>query len=294
MDAPLNQIFSPSSFQELFSTWNHFPDAVLYAGGTGFIREQSRRVPVLPRNLISLDKMDELRRTSRTERYLEIGAMVKLNQIINLGKVVPEVLTCCLQQIASPQIRNQATIGGNICFPSRRLDTSAPLIALDTQYELRTAQSTRWISASRFSSQPEGGPGLKRPRQDSPGPHGFAGQEILTRIRVPMESWTFTSYRKLHVAGSTESGGGILFIMNNQKDILTNIRIIYSGNTILREKNSENMLLGKHLPLDRKNAEAFVDCWRTYLTHGAGNSQPELIKVQIMNFIKIMVQHISD
>ena len=286
-----SQVFFPSGFQELFSTWSRFPDAAACAGGTGFIHTQGKRVPVLRPAIISLDKMDELKKISRTERYLEIGAMVKLNQVINLGKIVPEAITRCLLRIADPQVRNQATIGGNICFPFHKLDTSAPMVALDAQYELRTAQAARWISAARFSSVP--------------GPSALADQEILTRIRIPLEPWTFTWYRKFNAAGSVGSNNNqesILFIMRNQKNILTNIRIVYSGKTILREKNSEAMFLGKRLPVSRKDAETFVDCWRNYLsgieypgTEGSGgDSQTELTKFRIINFIKTMLRHISD
>jgi len=59
--------------------------------------------------------------------------------------------------------------------------------------------------------------------------------------------------------------------MRNQKSILTHIKIIYSGPTILREKNSETMFLGKSLPLSRKDAEASVDCWKTYLSGPEGD-----------------------
>ena len=143
-----SQVFFPSGFQELFSTWNRLNNSVLYAGGTELIRYQGSRAFSFPPNVIFLDKIKELSKISRTERYLEIGAMVKLNQIIHLGKIVPEALTLCLECIGGPQLRNQATIGGNICNPSGRLDASGPMIALDAQYELRTAQSARWISAS--------------------------------------------------------------------------------------------------------------------------------------------------
>jgi len=291
MDAPLSQVFFPSGFQELFSAWNRFPDAVPYAGGTDLIRRQGSRIPILPRNIISLHKLEELGRISRTERYLEIGAMVKLNQIINLGKIVPEIFTLCLKNIAGSQLRNLATIGGNLCNPSRRLDCSAPMIALDAQYELRTAQNARWIAASRFSPQP--------------GPSVLARQELLTRIRVPLEPWTFSCYHKFHTTGSYESEGAILLIMRNEKDILTDIRVVYSGQTVLREKNAETMLSGKHLPLERKDAAVFIDKWKAYLS-GMENAEfflvpdsiektnPELIKTQILNFIDATLMRISD
>jgi len=291
MAIPQSKVFSPTGLQELFSSWNSNPDAVLCAGGTEHIRNQKSRIPPLPRSIISLDKMEELRKISRTERYLEIGSMVKLSKIINMGKIVPEVLIHCLENIADPQLRSQATIGGNICNPYIRMDTSAPMIALDAQYELRSAQSARWVSASRFSSQP--------------GPLSLGNQECLTRIRVPLEPWTFTWYRKFNFSLSSRPGGCILLILRNQKDILTDIRVLYSSQAIFREKNAESMLMGKHLPLDHRDASAFVDAWKNYLSSMPegeniefpgeyGKLSPGLIKAQILRFIESTLLHISD
>jgi CO/xanthine dehydrogenase FAD-binding subunit len=291
----LCQVFSPGSFQELFSVWNRLNDAELYAGGVEISRRRiynkGKRMPLFPRNIIYLGNMEELHKIRRSERYLEIGAMVKLNQIIHLGKIVPDALNHCIKYTAGPQLRNIATIGGNLCNPTRRLDCSAAMIALDAQYELRTAQSSRWIAAARFSSLP--------------GPPVLAAQELLTRIRVPLEPWTFTWYRKLNTLGSNEPGGVILLIIRIQKNILTDIRVIYSGQIILRDKNSETMLTGKDLPLEMKETRAFVERWKTYLTAFGGieksvfpgegvHFNPDLVKAQILNFIESTLMDISD
>ena len=291
MDTPISQVFTPSGMQELFSAWNHFPDAVLYAGGTEHIRNQGRRAPVLPRNIIFLDKLDELRRVSRTERYLEIGAMVNLNQIIQLGRIVPEVLIRCIENIACPQVRNQATIGGNLCNSAMRLDCSAPMVALDAQFELRTTQGSRWIKAESFSSKP--------------GPPDLGPQEILTRIRIPLEMWDFTRYRKFRNSGSNSPGENVLFMIKNEKDILTDIRVVYSGKAVLRNKDSETMLIDKRLPLDPRDAAAFIEDWKNYLSDIAvndktqftgdnDNTDADLIKTQILAFIENTINYISD
>ena len=251
MGEPLNQVFFPSAFNELFSAWNRFPGAVPYAGGTGIIRGQGKETLELPPIILCMDKLDELRHITRTERYLEIGAMVNINQIIHLGKIVPEALARCLENIAGPQLRNIATIGGNICFPGRRLDCWAPLTALDAQFELRNAQTSRWISASRFFSL----------RGTEIGP-----QELLTRIRVPLDQWDYSVYKKF--TGLTEkSGESVVFIMKTQKNILTDIRIVFKTDVILRDKNSEAILIGKQLPLSRKTAGDFVKNWKAFLQH---------------------------
>jgi CO/xanthine dehydrogenase FAD-binding subunit len=291
MDNYKNQVFSPESFQELFSIWNQHNNAELFAGGVELIREQGKRIPTFPGDIISLHKIEELGKMRRSERYLEIGAMVKLNQIVNIGKIIPQALRECVSQIGDPQLRNLATIGGNICNQSRRLDASAPMIILDAQYELRTALSTRWISASRFSSLP--------------GPLVLAPHEILTRVRVPLEPWTYTWYRKFNTSGSNRPGGIIILIVRIQKNVLSNIRVIYSDRIILRDKNSETMLAGKQLPLDRKDTRVFVERWKTYMSafegiensvfSGTGvNFNPELVKTQIINFIESTLMYISD
>jgi len=291
MAALVSHVIFPANFQALFSAWDRIPEAELFAGGCEFMRKQGRRFPILPQNLISLDKMTELKKISRTERYLEIGSMVKLNQIIQLGKIVPEALSLCIENVAGPHIRNIATIGGNICNNYRRFDLSAPMLALDAQFELRSASSSRWISASRFLS--------------SIGPTALANHEVLTRIRVPLEPWTYTWFYKFICATSDDPGGCILFMIRTQKKTLSNIRVVYSGKAILREKNCETLFEGKNLPLNKNQTVIFIDKWRNYLSNFAGNENSiypgevdnfngELTKTRILNFIETKLQHISD
>jgi CO/xanthine dehydrogenase FAD-binding subunit len=284
----LNQVFFPSNFQELFSAWGRFPEAVPFAGGAELIRGQGKRAPLLPKTILSLEKLEELSHITRTERYLEIGAMVRLNEIIRLGKIVPDVLTQCLTGIAGPQLRNIATIGGNICNPSRRLDAAAPMIALDAHYELRSAQAARWVSASRFSALA--------------GSSTLAPKELLTRIRVPLEQWNYSLYRKFNIPGKNEPGDVIIFILRNQKNILEDIRVVFSGDSVFREKNSEALLIGKKLPLDRKDAHAFVERWKTCLDAAKSSEEnggkeggcSDFIKAQILMFIEITIMALAD
>ncbi|AEF83144.1 FAD binding domain-containing protein [Leadbettera azotonutricia] len=290
MDAVPNQVFFPESFQELFGFWGRFPDAVPFAGGTDLIRNQVKRVPVLPKNILCLEKMADLKRITRTERYLEMGAMVGISEIINLGKIVPPILAKTLSGISGPALRNIATIGGNICHKERRLDATAPMIALDAHYELRTSSTARWISASRFSSLP--------------GPPALAPQELLTRIRIPLDQWNYSVYRKFKSPGSNESGGVIVLILKTQKDTLTDLRIVYSGNLIMQDRNSEARLIGKQLPLDRKEALSFLESWKHYLQamqevaesikNGISKPQIDLLKAQISNFIENAILEIAD
>jgi CO/xanthine dehydrogenase FAD-binding subunit len=279
MAALPNQIFSPSSLQELFAAWTRFPDAVPFAGGADLLRNQGKRLLSLPRNILSLERLEDLHRITRTERYLEIGAMVKISEIIRLGKTVPEPLTQSLLGIASPQLRNLITIGGNVCNPSRRLDSVAPLIALDARFELRTARENRWVSASRFSALP--------------GPLALESQELLTRIRIPLEQWQYSLYRKFpDPYPADESGGGAVFMARIQKNILIDLRMVFAGQIVLRDKHSETALAGKQLPLDRRDAAHFAELWKTFLY--AVEAPGFMLREKLYNFVESCIVSLSD
>jgi CO/xanthine dehydrogenase FAD-binding subunit len=250
MDAVLNHVFFPVTFHELFSAWNRFPDAVPYAGGSDIIRKQEKNIVNLPKAILCLDKLEEMHTISRTEHFLEIGAMAKLNSLINLGKIVPQVLRTCVENLAGVQLRNIATVGGNICGTSHLYDLCAPLTALDAQYELRDAHNTRWVSAQRFHSGEERSV-LKK-------------QELLTRIRLPLHPWDYSVYKKFYRDELFKSEA-LVFLARAQKNILADIRVVYKTNKILRNKNSEDMLNGKILPINRKITLEFIENWKIFL-----------------------------
>jgi CO/xanthine dehydrogenase FAD-binding subunit len=278
MDGEFNQVFFPQTLPELFNAWTRFPGAVPFAGGTAIIRNQGSAILKLPKTILSLNGIHELRRMTRTERYLEIGAMAKLRDIIRLGKIVPEALTRSLEGIASPHLRGLATIGGNICGGAGRLDCTAPLVALDAIYELRGAQNARWISAARFSS--------------ISGSSALGPQELLTRVRIPLEQWDFTACRKFGGRDSGNEGGILIFIMKNRKNTLTGFRVIFAGETLIRDQASETSLTGKKLPLSHREARDFSAQWRQLL-QGLEKPSP-LIRSEILHYIESLIYNLAD
>ena len=277
MGAQVNQIFYPGSFNELFALWDRFPEAVLYAGGTGLLRRQGNTILEMPQIILCLDKLQELHRITRTEHYLETGSMIKLNNILRIGKTVPEVLCNCLENIGGVQLRNIATIGGNICFATRLLDIPAPLIALDAQYEFRNAGSSRWIAASRFHSVEE---------QILP-----KNRELLTRIRLPLQNWDYSMYKKFYCE-DRYNNKALVFLAKAQKSILSDIRIIYKGDTIIRNKNGEGLLIGKHLPLNRRTSSDFTENWKEFLADNA--EMDDLSKNELINCIEMNINNLSE
>jgi len=169
-----------------------------------------------------------------------------------------------------------ATIGGSLCFQNRRLDSSAALMALDAQYELRNTQSSRWIPASRFFA--------------APGLSALKPQELLTRIRIPLDDWDYSAYKKF--TGQASRSKVAVFLAKTQKNVLSDIRIVYKTDTLWRNKDSESVLAGKQLPLHHRIAADFIKSWEAFLS-GLHNVD-ELSRKELINFIEININNLSE
>ena len=67
-------------------------------------------------NFLSVRNLPELCRIDKHERFFEFGSALTLTELEDIGeKNLPVVLYEALKTIANSQVRNLATLGGNIC-----------------------------------------------------------------------------------------------------------------------------------------------------------------------------------
>ena len=97
-------------------------DARVLAGGTdllGVMRERILPDPI--RTVVSLNEIEELKGIKNEEGFLSIGSMMTLAEISDNKEIRDKypLLAEAAKSVASPQIRNVATIGGNICQEPR-------------------------------------------------------------------------------------------------------------------------------------------------------------------------------
>ena len=90
------------------------------AGGTDLIPELKNEL-VAPARLVNLKKIPELRGMIENAQGLRIGALTTLSDIAEnaIVRTRYRALAQACDLAASPQIRNMATIGGNLCQDSR-------------------------------------------------------------------------------------------------------------------------------------------------------------------------------
>lgn len=129
------RFFRPVSLAGLLELLGRFPGARLIAGATELgldISKRFRKFPVL----ISVEAVPELTKTESTASEWRIGAAVTLTQIEERLADEYPALRDMLRRFGSRQIRNRATMGGNIVTASPIGDSAPWLLALDARVVL--------------------------------------------------------------------------------------------------------------------------------------------------------------
>jgi 4-hydroxybenzoyl-CoA reductase subunit beta len=243
------------------------PAAMALAGGTDLLPNMKRRHQA-PKVLVSLRGIPELKALNGS-----FGGAVTLNEIVRYEKT-PTALRQAAAQVATPQIRNMGTLGGNLCLDTRcnyynqtyewrkaidfclkkdgktcwvataskrcvavsSTDTAPALIALNARVKLVSARGEREIPVENLYKN-DGIEYLTR-----------APDEILTEVRVPA-GWKST-YWKLRRRGSFDFPIlGVAAALKFEKDVISDARMALgavASRPFLVEKAGE-FLKGKTL-----------------------------------------------
>jgi len=117
---PAFQLLQPSSLAETEGLLHEHPDAWVLAGGLDSFDWLKDRIKK-PDVVVDLTGVGELKGIRESSGGLEIGAMTTLTEVVLDSRVKEKyrVLAQAAELVASPQIRNQATIGGNVSQDTR-------------------------------------------------------------------------------------------------------------------------------------------------------------------------------
>ena len=182
----------PKTLDEAFSLLIQYGEkAKLIAGGTDVI-VMLKQKELSPDALISLQGISGLDRLEYNGE-LKIGPMVTHRAIEKSELIRKEfsALTDAADVLGSVQVRNVATIGGNIVTAAPSADTAAPLLALGAKLKLKSSKAERTIPIEQFFT--------------GPGETVLEKGEILTEILIPRPlSNTGSAYWKLQRMGALD------------------------------------------------------------------------------------------
>ena len=172
---------APASLEEALALRaEHGDDATVLAGGT-FVGILMNQGLLTPPALLSLGGVEELRAISVHDGELRLGAMVSHRRVEREVREGWPVLARAFSLVASPRVRNQATVGGVLADADYASDPPAMLAALGARVVLRSPSGERELGVGELIL----GYYTTRIRRD----------ELLVEVRVPPEPERAT-YRK--------------------------------------------------------------------------------------------------
>jgi xanthine dehydrogenase molybdopterin binding subunit/xanthine dehydrogenase small subunit len=225
----------PTSLPELFAFMAEHSEARLIAGATELGLDITKRFHKFP-TLISLEAIPELTEISNTKTEWRVGGAATLTAIQEkLGPEYP-ALADMLYLFGSRQIRNRATMGGNLVTASPIGDSAPVLLALEGSVVLASAKAERTLSLDEFFV-------AYRKTALQPG-------EVLKTIIVPRSGknrrtkfYKVSKRREMDISTTA----GCFTIELDAKNIVTHARLAYGGVALtpVRALKTEKTLIGK-------------------------------------------------
>jgi carbon-monoxide dehydrogenase medium subunit len=142
---------APASLEEALSLRAEHADATVLAGGT-FVGILMNQGVLAPAALLSLGDVDELRSLEVVDGSLRLGAMVRHREV-ERSELVREgwpALARAFSLVASPRVRNQATVGGVLADADYASDPPSMLAALNARAVLRGPGGDREVSVGEL------------------------------------------------------------------------------------------------------------------------------------------------
>lgn len=217
----------------------HGESARIVAGATDLLieLEQGKRPHVS--TLIDITRVPGLDRIEMSDGVFHLGPLVNHNHAaanhLIIEKALPLAQACW--EVGAPQIRNRATIAGNLITASPANDTISPLLALGAEVTLKSITGERSIPLAEFYS------GLRQTvmRPD----------EMLVRISFPAfsanERGIFLKFGLRRAQAISVVNAAIVLCFDGANVSEAKITLGCVAPTVVRATSAEQMLIGKPL-----------------------------------------------
>ena len=236
----IEQYRAPTSLEEAAEILRAGNVTVL-AGGTDLMPQtQAGRVHFQP-VLMNVRRVPELQGIAEQGAVVRIGALVTITELLESALVRERlgILWQACDHFASDQIRNAATIGGNLCNASPAGDTLVPLLALNAIVVLAAkpngALQSRRVPLAQFLL--------------GPGRSCRAPGELLTAVEVPLPPAGFAGEFYKHGTRPGLDIAAISLAVAARRDgaILRDVRVAFGAvaPTAIRAPRTEAALEGR-------------------------------------------------
>jgi carbon-monoxide dehydrogenase medium subunit len=154
LESQMSEVFQPTTLTETLSLLHKFGSRCkIIAGGTDLMVDLKNK-GLACNYLISLDRVTDriLKSITFKGRKLTIGAAVQVRTIESSPMILRKapLLAEVARTFATTQIRNVATVGGNLCRASPAADFAPALLALNAEVNLKSSLGSRTVPLRYF------------------------------------------------------------------------------------------------------------------------------------------------
>ena len=182
----LDNYVAPTSLEQAVEQLQELGEVTILAGGTDLMPQANAGRVKFKRTLMNIRRIPELRGITREGDEIRIGALATISEIMAhpLVREHLPLLVTTGDHFASNQIRNAATLGGNVCNASPAGDTLVPLLVLGASVELASMLDDKLFRRSMPLPEFFVGPGKTR----------LAPAELLAAVRIPVPPKDFVAH----------------------------------------------------------------------------------------------------
>ena len=174
------KVYRATTLEEALELREQYSDFTLFAGGSDVsVHLQGESLS----GLIDITQIETLKVIKLSSKSIKIGALVRINEILESKEIathLPLLHKVC-ETFASHQIRNIATVAGNVINDSPVADLIAPLLVLNARVTLASLSNERSFALEELFD------GFKSLKMD---------REIVLGFEIPLERGSFY-YRKV-------------------------------------------------------------------------------------------------
>lgn len=235
-------VFNPKTIGEAVAAKLKNPNACFWAGGTFIMSRPGFYPNPSQRDIISLKGIMDLSKVYHSDRFVEVGSMVTIQQLANMGGYLfSHELNDAILSIGSSVIRNQATVGGALCTSSMRFSLCCILATLNAQVELRMITKSapaRWMPITKL--------------YDRKGAFIYEGEALLTRVRIPTENKQFQVFRSIGLPMQKPEEAvvfGLQYSINQANLMLPTMCMVFPSSCFYMSQDFDNLLASINLPL---------------------------------------------
>jgi len=241
MKLPQFEYYAPETLDETYSILQEYGDkARVLAGGTDLlVKMKQRAIKPLPKHVVNIKKVPGLDHIQIEDTGdLRIGALATIQEIKSVYPITERFpgLNQAVSILSTPQIRNIATIGGNLCNASPAAETAPVLCTLSANVKIIGKDRERIVPLEEFFLGPS-----KTVLQND---------ELLAEIQVPEPPAGSTSVYMKHgkrLSDIAIVGVAITLQMEGNKCIDAKIALASAGPTPMRVKGAEALMIGKEI-----------------------------------------------